>query len=242
MDKESLRTLGTTFFILTLMSLPLGLLTLLIFFLLSEEDVYFRELYFEKNLWKLSFFSLIGITSLVVGIIMKKNKMGRCLMNLISSGVCIPLILVISFSRIRYLKAYHNTSIDQISNVENELGVNLPHNVELHKQISSITLEENLSIIKIIDANEKRKMDELVQNDERWVDEYKPSLLNVLDYYIYRNYEESQYHLFYVKETNSFNTYPVQPGKYHSMFVFYNIEIGKIVLTDSYSFEIRNID
>lgn len=212
-----LQQAATLFFIVSLLIFPLfGV------WLSANNE---NESFFLSESWKLYLLLPIPLTSIVLGILLKRKGI-RSTKNIVI-GVLASFILI-GYGSFSFIFAHSfDTNYEIVNNVEHKTNINLPNSGKISTQYGfdaqngSPSVFEYFCQISFTDE-EVAEFETALPTDARWQTEMPTVLTSLLSSWQPSFAED--YYLLYNLDTEEYNTYPSQSGYYRFVYITYNIE------------------
>lgn len=217
--------LGILFFWLTLIS---PMLSFYVTNLVGETEI-FGVYGILRYSWVMWLFIPIGVFSIIIGIILKRNNQ-KYKKNLIIAYICLPLIVIFGSYRFLFndVVSYDDTSYVAI--VETKTNTVLP------KDIKAATAEQNnyrISYVKVFDSEDNNAFKNDIEINSLWKRELSTKIKNLLPFGIKEESKLYDCYLFYNETKNEYNNYP-SDGKHECIFLAYNYKLQKLMILDDF--------
>ncbi len=183
--------------------------------------------------WVMWLFIPIGVFSIIIGIILKRNNQ-KYKKNLIIAYICLPLIVIFGSYRFLFndVVSYDNTSY--LASVETKINIVLP------KDIKAATEEQNnyrisyvISYVKVFDSEDNIAFKNDIEVNSLWRKELSTKIKNLLPFGIKEETKLYDCYVFYNVTKNEYNNYP-SDGKHECVFLAYNYKLQKLMILDNF--------
>lgn len=238
MNKEKVKKIQfilNVVFILTIISVWLGIKTMIIFLDIKNIP---SPLFFEYS-WLMLFWIPVPILSITLGIIY--NKQVNSYIKNIVAGILSSLLLILfgSFSVIFNFDIDYNN----IYSYQNILGVSIPTEGQFYRiNMVSDSLEETANYIRFTNSNEAEIFYIELQDNEKWIlgNDINEDLNTLIPSATLCEAKDGRcYYLIYINESNSYNKMPQDYGMYHVNVFMY--DYSKYTLTiNEYIYNYKN--
>lgn len=221
--KPNCKTLGTISFIVSLLS-PFMAMALVDRF--GEVEI-FSTAGMQRYSWIFWIFIPVVAISYLLGKKLKEAGL-KYKHNYIIAFVLIPIFII--FGSFRWM--FPNTYFDDQSNikdVETQIGIDLPDDL---KTSTSYWDDHILSYAKILNSQEKENFENEIANSSKWTNNWGTLIENQMpfDISVYIASFEYCVCVFELEEKTFVNQYPNESGTYDCVFVWYDADLGRIVI------------
>lgn len=157
--------------------------------------------------------------------------------NYVIAFVLIPIFAL--FGAFRWM--FPNTSFNDQSNiqdVESKIDIELPNDL---KTSTSYWDEYKLSYAKILNSQEKEDFENEIANSTKWTNNWGTLIENQMPFEISSYISTFEYCIcvFETNEETFINQYPNHSGTYDCVFIWYDADLGKIVIFNDYKVTIE---
>lgn len=157
--------------------------------------------------------------------------------NYIIAFILIPIFAI--FGSFRWI--FPNTYFDDQSNiqdVEAKISIELPDDL---KTSTSHSDDYQLTYAKILNSQEKENFENEIANSTKWTDNWGTLIENQMPFDISVYVESFEYCtcVFETSEESFVNQYPNKSGTYDCVFVWYDADLGRIVVVNDYKITIE---
>lgn len=233
--KKTYKTFGIISFILSMFS------PMIAFSLCCEigEDHIFGIGGMLRYTWIFFLFIPVAAISFFVGKKLKSLGM-KYKKNYVICYIVIPLMVL--FGTYKWIFS-DTTSYDRsnIENVESKISVSFPENLK----ISNLDYTEyTLSYAKILSDKEKADFENEIITNEKWTDNWGTLIENQMPFDVIYEVPSFEFCVCVFKngEDVFVNEYPGNSGMYECVFVWYDADLGRIVVVNDYSIFINQGD
>ena len=212
-----INTISMLLFIITILSIYLGLIFWSIATEISNTNIAF------SNIWVMIFALPIPIASIIFGIIYKR-KGYKCEKNIII-GIIMSVILVL-ISSTTLIENQFNTNYDEVNKYADIIDVKIPEKGKYKRVEWDSSYLKNLisNYIQFTNTKEANKFYKDIKNNPNWISEKDLSteLSNIAPSLICVSPKDDCYYLFYNIDDYTYNKTPVATGNYHYYAMIYD--------------------
>ena len=235
--KPNYKKLGIISFIVSLLS-PFMAMALIDRF--GEVEIFSTD-GMQRYSWIFWLFIPVVASSYLIGRKLKEVGL-KYKHNYVIAFILIPIFTI--FGAFRWI--FPNTSFTDQSNikdVETKIGIDLPDDL---KTSTSYWEDHKLSYAKILNPQEKEVFENEIANSSTWTNNWGTLIENQMPFEISVYISDFEYCIcvFETDEETFVNQYPNHSGTYDCVFVWYDADLGKIVVFNDYkiTIELGNIE
>ena len=217
------RTLSIVLFILSLVSIMLGLSV--------AAWISTKNYMYESNFWVFFLFTPITIGSTIYGFILKKK--GYKYKKNVIAGI-IMTVLLCAFGSFTFIFASGFTHTDEpIQRAEQLLDIEIPQHEHITTTDASRIFESGIYSSFSDVFFEENKMIDFEMNllsDDKWLDSIPNDIIGITTNVHYTaNYD---YFLIYNVTTNELNSVPEKDGEYEFLSIFYSVSQNRMLIEE----------
>ncbi len=141
--------------------------------------------------------------------------------------ICLPLLLLLCSAQFVNHEYDYYYSRNLLQSIEAQTSFAFPEDFEADINVQEDYVE---CFIRMLDASEKRAMDEAIEDSELWTNSFDTRIINALPIYIVPGLQNYHYCMVYNESTGECNQYPEQPGEYKFLFLTYDAYRGRFMI------------
>lgn len=230
--KPNYKTLGIISFIISFLS---PFMAMALIDKIGEVEIFATDGMIRYS-WIFWFFIPVVLTSYLFGRKLKESGL-KYKPNYVIAFILIPIFAI--FGAFHWM--FPNTYFDDQSNiqdVEAKINIELPDDLKIS---TSNWNDYKLSYAKILNPQEKENFDNEIANSTKWTDSWGTLIENQMPFDIAVEIESFEYCVcvFQTDDETFVNQYPNKSGTYNCVLVWYDADLGRIVIFNDYEVTIE---